>query len=71
MIITADHGNAEEMFDIKTNQPKTAHTSNKVPFIFVTAQKSDVNITSLTSLADIAPLILQLFGLPIPQEMQK
>ena len=71
MIITADHGNAEEMFDIKTNQPKTAHTTNKVPFIFITKEKSDVRVQSLTSLADIAPFILRQFGLPIPKEMKK
>lgn len=71
MIITADHGNAEKMFDIKTNQPKTAHTSNKVPFIFITKEKSDVSLKSLTSLADIAPFILRQFGLQIPEEMEK
>jgi len=71
MIITADHGNAEEMFDIKTNQPKTAHTSNKVPFIFITKEKSDVSVQSLTSLADIAPFILRKFKLPIPKEMRR
>ena len=71
MIITADHGNAEEMFDIKTNQPKKSHTTNKVPFIFITKEKSDVNVQSLTSLADIAPFILRQFGLPIPEEMEK
>jgi 2,3-bisphosphoglycerate-independent phosphoglycerate mutase len=71
LIITADHGNAEEMFDIATNQPKTSHTTNKVPFIFIskTAKNSKAAL-NLKSIADIAPYILKLMHLPIPPEMQ-
>jgi len=69
LIITADHGKAEEMFDVKAGQPKTAHTSNKVPFVFITQEKSDISIEQLTSLTGIAPFILRYFGLPAPKEM--
>lgn len=63
--ITADHGNAEVMFDEKSNQPQTAHTLNPVPAI--------LTMNSITlhdgSFADVAPTILSLFGIPTPSEM--
>lgn len=67
MIITADHGNAECMFDEKTNQPHTAHTSDPVPMIYMgrSAQISRENGT----LADIAPTILYLMNLSKPSAM--
>lgn len=67
MLITADHGNAEEMFDEATNQPHTAHTSEPVPLLYIgggwhfTARKG--------SLTDIAPTILALIGIKVPMEM--
>lgn len=66
-IITADHGNAECMYDHKTNQPHTAHTADPVPFIFLgrAAKISHQN----GKLSDIAPTMLRLLGLPQPQEM--
>lgn len=67
VIITADHGNAEVMFDVETGQPRTAHTTNKVPFIYVgrpaTIAKTDA------ALCDVAPTILTLLDLPVPKEM--
>jgi 2,3-bisphosphoglycerate-independent phosphoglycerate mutase len=73
LIITGDHGKAEEMADESSGQPRTAHTTNPVPFILV--QKNLQNTTKLptniTKLSDIAPLILSLMHLSIPPEMQK
>lgn len=68
LIITGDHGKAEEMFDIKSNQPKKAHTINKVPYIEVIPHKQALN--HMQSLTDIAPRILTLFGIAIPLEME-
>jgi 2,3-bisphosphoglycerate-independent phosphoglycerate mutase len=66
-IITADHGNAEFMFDQKTGQPHTAHTLELVPFIYV-GRKAKV-IKNNGVLADISPTLLYLMGLSTPQEM--
>lgn len=67
MLITADHGNAEQMFDIQNNQPYTAHTSNLVPFLYVGRQAEIVKTDG--KLSDIAPTMLYLMGLPKPAEM--
>lgn len=65
LIVTADHGNVECMFDEENNTPHTAHTLNKVPFI--------VSCDNLKlrdgRLSDIAPTILQLLGIKKPDEM--
>ncbi len=63
--ITADHGNAETNIDQITGEKHTSHTLSKVPAIIT---KKDVILHEGT-LADIAPTILELYGLPIPQEM--
>lgn len=67
LIITADHGNAEKMFDYDHNQPHTAHTSDPVPFLYV-GRKASI-ISEDGKLSDIAPTILYLFDLPKPGEM--
>lgn len=66
VILTADHGNAEQMTDNTTHQAHTAHTLNPVPFLYVgrPAQLSDAG-----SLRDIAPSLLYMMGLPQPEEM--
>lgn len=64
-LITADHGNADMVFD-EEGRPFTAHTTNPVPFI-VTAK--DVELREGGILADIAPTILDLMQLPKPEEM--
>ncbi len=70
IIVTADHGNAEKMFDEVTNQPHTAHTLNLVPVIIVAENLRGKQIKiSDGKLGDIAPTILQLLGLPQPVEM--
>jgi 2,3-bisphosphoglycerate-independent phosphoglycerate mutase len=67
MIVTADHGNCEVMVDPVTGGPHTSHTTNPVPVILVGGPKG----AALRSgrLADLAPTLLQLMGLPQPTEM--
>ncbi len=68
MLITADHGNAETMQDPETRQPHTAHTLNRVPVVLVAAG-SGINRLSDGRLADVAPTLLALLGLPQPAAM--
>lgn len=64
-IITADHGNIECMIDTRTQEISTEHTKNPVPFIFVSRKKIQLK-KGMGTLQDIAPTILELFGIPIP-----
>lgn len=64
--ITADHGNLEKMYDGETNQPYTAHTTNPVPFLMVSAGRPKLHEGIL---ADIAPTLLELLGIAQPAEM--
>jgi 2,3-bisphosphoglycerate-independent phosphoglycerate mutase len=66
--ITADHGNAEEMKDAATSEPKTAHTTNPVPFMLVGAPDG-IRLKERGLLADVAPTLLRLMGLPVPEAM--
>ncbi len=66
-LITADHGNAELMFDEKTGQAHTAHTQELVPLIYV-GRPAEMSKTK-GILSDIAPTLLYLLGLPQPKEM--
>ncbi len=66
-LITADHGNAEQMVDPETGQPHTAHTHNLVPFIYVGRPAEPCETRG--SLADVAPTMLYLMGLDIPDSM--
>ncbi len=68
VIITADHGNAEWMFNKETNAPQTAHTTNKVPFIVVSNDNIEL-CQKDGALCDIAPSILKILGLNQPEEM--
>ncbi len=67
LIITADHGNAEQMLDEKTGAAFTAHTSNEVPLIIV--GQGDVELREGGILADIAPTLLEMMHLAKPKEM--
>ena len=70
LLITADHGNAEMMFDHDTHQPHTAHTLNLVPALFVVNALKGKNLTIPEGvLGDVAPTLLQLLHLPQPAEM--
>ena len=66
LLITADHGNAEQMIDYKTGEPHTAHTTNPVPLILV--GMGDVKLKE-GKLADLAPTMLDIMGLEKPEEM--
>ena len=67
-IITADHGNAEQMFDEITDSPHTAHTTNLVPIILA-GVNSEIKLHGEGRLADIAPTILDLLKIKQPDEM--
>ncbi|EAC1130417.1 2,3-bisphosphoglycerate-independent phosphoglycerate mutase [Salmonella enterica subsp. enterica] len=67
LLITADHGNAEQMRDPATGQAHTAHTNLPVPLIYV--GKKNVKAVEGGKLSDIAPTMLSLMGMEIPQEM--
>ena len=66
LIITADHGNAEQMIDYKTGEPHTAHTTNPVPLILVGMQNIKLKQGKL---ADLAPTMLDIMNIEKPEEM--
>lgn len=66
VLITADHGNAEQMLDRTTHQAHTAHTLNLVPFLYIGRK---ANIAATGALQDVAPTLLAMMGLPKPHEM--
>lgn len=66
IIITADHGNAEQMLDRATQQAHTAHTLNPVPFLYIGRK---AKLTDHGALRDLAPSLLTIMGLPQPAEM--
>ena len=66
LLITADHGNAEQMWDYEHNVPHTAHTTNPVNLIYVA---NDAKPLHDGGLADIAPTMLKILGLPQPADM--
>jgi len=68
MLLTADHGNAEQMVGEDTGQAHTAHTSNLVPLMYVGGRQG-LRLTANGALCDVAPTLLELLGLPQPAEM--
>ena len=66
IIMTADHGNAEQMIDYKTGEPHTAHTTNPVPLVLIGAEGIKLKEGKL---ADLAPTMLELMELKKPEEM--
>jgi len=68
LVITADHGNAEMMRDPETGGPHTAHTLNPVPFVIVNPPGAIAAVEN-GRLADVAPTLLDLLGLPKPRAM--
>lgn len=68
MLLTADHGNAEVMFDESTGKPHTAHTTNEVPFAIINGPK-DIELKEDGALCNVAPTVLQLMGIKKPEEM--
>ncbi|HEY4114087.1 MAG TPA: 2,3-bisphosphoglycerate-independent phosphoglycerate mutase, partial [Rhizomicrobium sp.] len=67
LLATADHGNCEMMRDPQTGGPHTAHTTNPVPLVMFGARNRA--LVAEGRLADIAPTLLELMGLPKPAEM--
>jgi 2,3-bisphosphoglycerate-independent phosphoglycerate mutase len=68
-LITADHGNAEQMINLETGQPHTAHTSNPVPLHLIDEASRGLKLREGGALEDVAPTILGLLGIPKPTEM--
>jgi 2,3-bisphosphoglycerate-independent phosphoglycerate mutase len=69
LLVTADHGNAEMMVDPVSGGPHTAHTTNPVPFIFVSEDAKNYTLRPDGSLRDISPTMLGLLGLDQPTHM--
>jgi len=69
MLVTADHGNAEEMIDPVTGGPFTAHTTNPVPFIYIGEAASGFTLRPDGALQDISPTVLGILGVQQPVEM--
>ena len=69
ILITADHGNSEQMIDYETGMVKTSHTTFPVELIYVAKDANKRQLKEDGKLADIAPTVLTLMGLPIPKEM--
>jgi len=68
-LVTADHGNAEQMIDPKTGGPFTAHTTNLVPLVFADPLAVGTRLREDRALEDLAPTILNLLSVPVPAEM--
>ncbi|KAA8733159.1 2,3-bisphosphoglycerate-independent phosphoglycerate mutase [Acinetobacter qingfengensis] len=68
MIVTADHGNVEQMQDYDSGQVHTQHTTELVPFIYVGPTSAVIDEGGV--LADVAPTLLHLMNIPVPEEMQ-
>lgn len=72
MFVTADHGNAELMYDEQAKQPHTAHTTSDVPFVMVQKGLENKKLAyPMKTIADIAPVILTEMDIPVPKEMIK
>jgi 2,3-bisphosphoglycerate-independent phosphoglycerate mutase len=67
VLVTADHGNAEQMIDPATGGPHTAHTTNPVPLIAITGR--DTPLRHGGALCDVAPTVLGLLGIDPPADM--
>jgi 2,3-bisphosphoglycerate-independent phosphoglycerate mutase len=68
VIITADHGNIEQLIDYDTGMPHTAHTTNPVPVILLDEERKSSRLNKGSAI-DVAPTVLQLLGIPQPADM--
>jgi len=68
-MITADHGNAEQMIDPTSGEAQTAHTIHDVEFVLVSNDSAAFKLKTFGKLSDIAPTMLELLGLSVPREM--
>lgn len=71
IIITADHGNADDMLDFGTNQPNTFHTKNPVPLIVISEKYKNRKLKDGGVLGNLAPTILEILGVEKPAIMDK
>lgn len=71
MIITADHGNADDMLDFETDQPNTFHTKNPVPFILVSEKFKQRKLREGGVLGNVAPTVLEVIGIKKPEAMSR
>jgi 2,3-bisphosphoglycerate-independent phosphoglycerate mutase len=69
LLITADHGNAEQLIEYDTGKPFTAHTTYPVPLYLVVPQLAQAKLRTDGILADVAPTILQIMGIKQPKDM--
>jgi len=69
VLITADHGNCEQMVDPVTGEPFTQHTINRVPLVYVREGGEKAKLREGGRIADVAPTMLKMLGLPQPQAM--
>jgi 2,3-bisphosphoglycerate-independent phosphoglycerate mutase len=69
VMISSDHGNAEEMWDYRINMPKTAHTTNPVEFIYIDKDKPAAKLRPHGILSDIAPTVLEVMDIDQPEDM--
>ncbi len=67
-LLTADHGNADKLLS-EDGSPFTAHTTNPVPVVLVSEKYKGVELRKDGILADLAPTLLTVMGLPVPEEM--
>jgi 2,3-bisphosphoglycerate-independent phosphoglycerate mutase len=68
-LVTADHGNAEQMIDPSTDKTQTAHTLNEVDFIYVANDADRIELRARGILSDVGPTMLHVLGIPQPPEM--
>ena len=68
-MITADHGNLEQMIDPQSKGVQTAHTLNDVHFIYIAKNTKTVSLRKKGILSDIAPTMLEILGIAKPEEM--
>ncbi len=69
-LITADHGNAEQLIEYGTGKPFTSHTTYPVPLYLVAPKFAQAHLRSDGILADVSPTVLQVMGIPQPKDMQ-
>ena len=69
LLVTADHGNAEQLIEYDTGKPFTAHTTYPVPFYLVVPSLADARLKTDGILADVSPTILQILDIPQPKDM--
>ncbi|QBD79751.1 2,3-bisphosphoglycerate-independent phosphoglycerate mutase [Ktedonosporobacter rubrisoli] len=70
LLITADHGNAEQLIEYDTGKPYTAHTTNPVPLYLVVPELAQAHLRTDGILADVAPTVLRVMGIAQPKDMQ-